>query len=706
MEQPQTSEAVQELHGDLKRKYLKHANRIETMWPTFNKAQRELCIKAGAKDGAVLAHPLDESLGSVCEFIPEWNLRDLTKPGSDFLLDHLKHRTTKSLSEQYCIGVADGPGDREVIEGMMRTRGLRHVQSFPNCYTLFMDGGEYGHSFEILKEHDQIMAGFASAIRAGLVIPQATGELVLQRQTYLLQGLKMVIDDILEEGSKSRSRKDLPEKPDTAAAAALAKMSIRSAPPTKFELTDLVVSARDQRISLEEYLRLLSVEPVVLTHVVNCWFFARPELVADEKGRILHVHTDKHVSAVVFDAVHSLVKGAAIWTYISRLLDLLSNPNIDKMYRTIVLQEVSNICHLEYRRAQSLFKRHVQSGSGAKWFRRSSNAYDKEGNVRVNMKCSPEELTRADPHLHYVLRLCQDETDARKAVDWIKRLTDLHDAHPEEREKISGGEADALSDLAVIIGFIWEVSPVISMPPLSRKKGQMFVSRSSELEVEFNTVKKEIDLRDYAVPIDNLLEPGVAKGALKALDSIIIEKMGTKMGFLYQDLIEDCLSDLQNRYQQIKATAQKGESPPNPVSTPQPTEKRVEGRKQKEKTRPSTTSTFELVPVPEPPPPPPASPFKVAASTVEVFETLFGKSEARGSVSWAAFEAAMTDVGFAVIPKFGSVYTFRPPESMAMQKPLTLHRPHASHIEGYKILFVARRLNRTYGWSKEAFEAA
>jgi len=706
MEQPQQSELVQELHADLNRKYRTHSDRIETMWRTFNKAQRERCVKAGARDGAVLAHPLDRSLGDVCKFIPEWNLRDLTEPGSDFLLDHLKHRSTTSLCDQYRQGLADGPGDREVIGEMMRTRGLRHVQSFKDCYTMFLDEKEYGSSFQIMKDRDEIMAGLAMGVQAGLVIPQATGELVLQRQALLLQSFTIVVDDILEEGSKSRSRKELPKKPDTAATTALAKMSIRPSPPTKLELPDLIVSARDQRNSFDEYLRLLTAEPVILAHVVNVWFFSRPELVADEKGRILPVHTDKHVSAAVFDAVHSLVNGAAIWTYIGRLLDILNNPSIDKVYRAIVLQEVSNICHLEYGRARSLFKRQVQCGTGAKWFKRTSNAYDQAGNARVNMKGSPDELTRTDPQLHYVLRLCQDETDARRAVDWIKRLTELHEAHPEERERLSDREADALSDLAAIIGFIWEVSPAISMPPLSRKKGQMFVSRSRDIEVELNPVKKEVDLRDYAVPIDNLLEPGVAESALGALDRFIIHKTGTKMGFLYQDMIEDSLSDLQKQYQHIKAKTEKKESTPFTVPTSQPTEKRVEARKQKEKTRSSTTCTFELVPTPEPPPPPPASPFRVASTTAEVFLTLFKKSESRGSVSWAAFAAAMGDLGFSVIPKFGSVYTFQPPEGMEVQKPLTLHRPHKSHIEGYMILFVARRLNRTYGWGEGTFEVA
>lgn len=73
----------------------------------------------------------------------------------------------------------------------------------------------------------------------------------------------------------------------------------------------------------------------------------------------------------------------------------------------------------------------------------------------------------------------------------------------------------------------------------------MFVSRSQELEVELIQLKKQNNLRDFAVPLDNLLEPGMAESALKTLDQFIIEKAGAKIEFLYQDLVEDWFSDVQ-----------------------------------------------------------------------------------------------------------------------------------------------------------------
>ena len=56
-------------------------------------------MKAGAAEGVVLEHSKDEIMGNVYKILPELNIRDITEPGSDYLLDLLKHRATKSLSE-------------------------------------------------------------------------------------------------------------------------------------------------------------------------------------------------------------------------------------------------------------------------------------------------------------------------------------------------------------------------------------------------------------------------------------------------------------------------------------------------------------------------------------------------------------------------------------------------------------------------------
>lgn len=338
---------------------------------------------------------------------------------------------------------------------------------------------------------------------------------------------------------------------------------------------------------------------------------------------------------------------------------------------------------------------------------------DKVGNARVTMKGNPETLTRADPQLHYMLRLCQAQTNPSQATEWLKKLAGLHDNHPTERDKLHEREVDALCDLAIVIGFIQDLSSTISIPSVSGKKGQMFGSKLQALEAELNQLKNQVDLRDFATPIDHLLEPEMSEKALKSLDDFVVQQAGTQMGFLYQDLVEECLLDLQNQYQQATDnTSQRNqvEQPSFPIPVPQSPASRVEGRKQKNKTRPPHSATYEILPrldtlsIEEPLPP--SQTLKVRSSTAEIFSSLFTKSQSRSPVSWEGFQAAMTDVGFSTLPKYGSVYTFFPLNHMMAKKPLTVHRPHKSRIEGYMSLIFARRLNRLYGWDEGTFEVA
>ncbi|KAF3764005.1 hypothetical protein M406DRAFT_341360 [Cryphonectria parasitica EP155] len=712
MAQTDAGVVIRELHQDLARKYRLHGPTIETLWRGFTRAQRTKAIKEGAAEGVVLKNRMDPSMGEVYKLLPEWNLRDVTE-SSDFLPNLLRYRATTKLMEQYSEHHLMNPGgDLGFITTMMQTRNLRHVDErrLNDSFTVFLDDDDhYGKSFTISEgvDRSQALGGFSPAIQGGLCVPQSTAELIFMRQSGLLQALNIIIEDILDIGSKTRAKKKQTSKDvDTAPAPAMSQLSIQ-AQPTKRSLTELLEVAKDQKALSDEHLYLLTVEPVVLAHAVNITFFSRPELVADEKGRSLPVHTDRFISPAFFDVIHGAVQDAAIWNYLHRLLELLEEAAADKVRRAIILQEISNAGHLQYDRTQSLLKRQVQTGTGKRYFKRVSNVYDK-GNARVAMKIKPEELTRADPQLHYLLRLCQADTTAATAVEWMEKLGSLHMSHPDEREKLAEREFNALWDHTAIVAFMQDLALAISMPPRSRKTGQVFVARYNDLETELNNTKSEIDLTQFVVPIDNLEEPGVAPNALRALEEAIIDKKGTKLGFMYQDLIDDCIADLEKQYQKIQTKVeQKKEHPQYPVEDPQV---RTEQRRQKEKTRPSHSSVFELVR-------PTKSQeqkdtntlqqrqtFVVKKTTAEVFTTLFDKSESRRPVSWVAFEAALADLGFSVVPKFGSVYTFVPPETMALNKSLTLHRPHKSNIEGWLVPIFARRLHRLYGWGKDTFQ--
>ncbi|RFN43320.1 ipa protein [Fusarium flagelliforme] len=702
-----SSEMIRELHGDLKRKWKAHGPKVETAWRSFNKSQRAKCMKAGAMEGQVLKHSRDALLGNVCKFIPEWNLEDVTDPESNLFLDVLKHRATTSLSEQYRNGHNGTAGDLDLIDEMARTRNLRHIDDFKNCFTVFYES-QYGFSFCVTDGQNvkEVLSGMESAIQQRYIIPQSLGELILQRQLYLLQALNIMIEDVLDQGSKTRDRSQLAK--NSKHATAPISNSVSKQVNVKLNSQELSVIASDQKTSLQEYLSLLRTEPTVLCSGVNVEFFSRPELVPDEKGRSLPVYTDRYVGPAVFETIHHAVQGIAIWESITRLLDLLERPSTDKLYKSTVLQELANMCHFEYARTQALFRRQVSTGTGSKWFKRLSNVNDRGGNAKVSMKGNPEELTRSDPQLHYLLRLCQPETTITKAVEWMQKLTDLYKAHPLE-EKLYERESRTLYDMAAIIVFVQDLSAVYSTPSSSRKKGTLLVAGLQEVDAALGQIKKEVDLRDFAAPIDNLLEPGVSQKALEALDRFVIEKTGTKIESLYQDELEKAFQDIEEQYQKAKEKSNKDTKADFvPINTaPIDAKDQIETRRQKEKTRPQHSSIYAITMTTEsaeenetvkPP-----QPVKVSSSTAQVFAILFDKAQSRGSVSWTSFEAAMSELGFSVLPRFGSVYTFRPSEDMDIKRPVNFHRPHQSQIEGYMVLIFARRLSRAYGWSENSF---
>ncbi|RYC82707.1 hypothetical protein BFJ63_vAg14429 [Fusarium oxysporum f. sp. narcissi] len=664
-----SSEMIRELHGDLQRKWKAHGPKVETAWRSFNKAQRAKCMKAGSADGVVLKHSSDVSLGNVYKFIPEWNLEDITEPNSDFLLDILKHRATKTLFEQYAAGVSGTLGDRHLIENMIREKNLRHVDSFNHSYTYFYDE-KYGESFTVQPKHlDDVMKGLRIAVDHGVLIPRSLGELVLQRQINILQLLNVMIEDILDQGSQTRNR-DGPKKQFKNAP--LSESASKQATVT-LTPQEVAAIASDQKSSLEEYLSLLRTEPTVLCPGVNVQFFSRSELVPDEKGRSLPVHTDKYIGPAVLETIHHAVQGIAVWECITGLLDLLEKQSTDKLYKYTILQELSNMCHFEYARTQALFKRQVSTGTGSKWFKRISNAYDNSGNAKM------------------------------------EKLSDLYKTHLLEREKLDERESRTLHDVAAIVAFVQDLSAVHSFPSASRKKGNLLVTGLQEVDTELNQIKKEVDLRDYAAPIDNLLEPGMSAKALEALDEFVVEKTGTKMGSLYRDELEKAFRNVEEQYQQAKDKANKDSKADFiPIDTnPVDAKERIETRRQKKKTRPEHSSLYAITPITDSlgdkEATKPAQPVKVSSSTAEVFATLFDKTQSRGSVNWSSFEAAMSELGFSVLPRFGSVYTFKPSENMDIKRPVSIHRPHKSQIEGYLILILARRLNRAYGWSDDSF---
>ncbi|KAI0203362.1 hypothetical protein F4808DRAFT_467419 [Astrocystis sublimbata] len=672
--------------------------RLAQLWSEMGPTQRARVANAGTIKGRALKHRQDRSIGQICDIIPEWNLRDIAAADSDYLIRMMEHRATNSLEHQYRVGFDNLRSDHEHIVHMMRTRNLRHPNPFKDCYVLFKDGDEYGKTYELSKDKGAVLAELRPMMDAGLCVPKSVGELVLERQNYLLAFLNDTAKQILNETATKQSKSIYEaQEQNLSELSANLSMSIDSF---------ILLYALQHRDHLHDNLAQFCREPAVLHKHVHHWFCSRPELIPDEKGRRLPTHATKPMSIALFDAVHCAVQSSIIWSYLCILLGPLSTFKT-KTTRRIVLQEISNICHFEYQRMQAILKRQLSSISESRWFQRVSNAYD-NGNARIILKGKPEALAGNEERYYFQLRLCQAEVDPRKALEYSTKLRTIGLLSPVDRVDLRESVATAIWNTGVIIEFIDLLSKAGSMPTWNRHKGQRAVMRAVALESRLNESKSEIDLSDFVVPIDKLKEPGMPLAALQALDAFTTEKAGAKLGVLYQDIFTDCIFELQEELvvQSERDVDNKAGYIPFPPEPPKAAESPAQERRQKEKTRPQQSSKYEIsfanfeaiATAPAP------SPFKVKAATAEVFWTLFGKAEARGSIPWANFEAAMAELKFSVIPKFGSVYTFYPTESMFLGKSVTFHRPHGPRIEGHLLLEFAQRLNRLYGWGKDTFQ--
>jgi len=88
---------------------------------------------------------------------------------------------------------------------------LRHVESFENCFTTFVDDGDAcGKSSKVVNQENiqRWWKNMASVVKAELCVIQSTGEFILWRQYNMLQMLKILVVNIIEnEPSASRLKK-------------------------------------------------------------------------------------------------------------------------------------------------------------------------------------------------------------------------------------------------------------------------------------------------------------------------------------------------------------------------------------------------------------------------------------------------------------------------------------------------------------------
>ncbi|KAK4164379.1 hypothetical protein QBC43DRAFT_288977 [Cladorrhinum sp. PSN259] len=716
---------VRRLHRILSQKCRQHSAAIKSIWISLDQTQRAQCMKDCAWDGTVLLHPLDTSRGSnVHKVIPEWNLRDVTV-NPDIFLEMLEYRATNPLVEQYKRGFDGGFGDHAFIINSDLGRG---VDIDPCAFSIFLPDDPDGYGSSVIVKNENIYTTpLAPGVRAGFIVPESIGELILMRQQYYLRELSSMVDRILDKEASSIS--------DCRTTPPVSSLTLDDFASSK--LAELILLAQEQHASSQDHLHLLNTNPYVLTHDASKFFSTQPELVPDEKGRHLPSNTDKHISEALFNSIHTAVQAASIWSYLARLLETLGKTDTaDKASRSVLLQEVSNVCNLQYSRAKCLLRRGIQTDrDGIKWFRRMSNQYDKSGNPRVVMKGDAKSLEKlqdlqwSDTRLYYLLRLCQTETAPRKAADWLRKL--LADESKPWNNSDGCCTLDemrvnaALYELAIIVGLILDLQEVhhLPLPPPSKKKGTFFISEFEQVESEVNHIRNIFKFSS-PVSIDDLMQVDVAEKVLGQLGREVTDQTRATLEYLYHDLVADCLSHVVS-VECDETNLEMTEDEKKSVSELSK-EKVIQDRRRKKKAErvENNDRVYEVLASsqaaavePEIGPAGLQKRIKVSKKTAEIFKALFFFSKTdddpessqsqEEKIKWTDFLADMIELGFLIRreTRFGFVYRLYSPvrkEFVTLQKPPG--KDEETEIGRYFGVVVARRLEKVYGWSGDTFE--
>ena len=701
--------SLKELYSELGQKYVIHRAKIERVWRSFTPSQRAAALKfAAGPKGKILQHRDDQSLEDLWKLVPELNLRAIAGGSSTYFLRLLKHRSTVTLRKQY----SDGPGgpntwgDHTIICKSIEKKDLRPKQRRNYCVSIFLNEHDYGRSYKASNADDFAEVcekALAPLVNIKLCQNQHIGELIMSRQRYFARTFNAMVDFILDESRHDLSGpKNGPKEP-------------------KLTIEDLELHAANIQGTLLRHLALLRDEPTYLADALQRRFRSRPELLPDDRGRQLPLQVGKHVTVAFFELLHEALAMTTNWAFMLCLLeDISQEPATEKARRGVLLQEIANFCQFEYTRAQASFIRQVQSSCGSKSFRRVAGASAMRG-PKVSLKVDPQTLVEEDLLLHHVLKLCQLDMTHAQAVIRIRELDNLIKTHASEMNRLSEPELDAFSDFAAAVYFIQALQSALALPPL-KKKDQVYGPKYKLLWEEVDVLKDELDLSNLLVPEKKLLQPGMAAVVLQRVETHIINRTGTRISLLYEDLMCDCVEEVEERCARVndlqgqQSSASEGNVGSKTLGQPS-REELIRERRERDIIREKNGNAAMLSPLAIIPSPVPADdslqePSEGELVTVkhwsscDTLQTLLSTDEPSGGLAWSDFVAAIEDLGFSLETVAGSLWKISPPEGLAHEYPITLHRPHGPIIEESRRLFIAARLRHLFRWTERSFVAA
>ncbi|KAK2054643.1 hypothetical protein LY76DRAFT_579619 [Colletotrichum caudatum] len=719
---------VRQLSVDMSARWRRYGTGFESLWRSFSREDRAEILD--------IAMPQAE-LKSRGEFIPDWDLEKMAKDPS-IVVDLLRNRATTQLPDQAFVGFVDGrPSDLEVAKGKLPAL-FAEAHKIANVYTAFCDGDRYGVPYKAadLKTAAAALLPHGQDDRC---VPAGVGDLILVRQSYVLEKLGNVFMQVWELEPGEQPGAKIPVNVGEIAERFMEAVWPKE-PVATADYEYALDAARKNKALAGSYWGSLGVATGVLKDRFISYVCSQPEQMINAAGKKEPLPVDKDFDICLFNVVNDVVRHRAFWTYLVAVLVEVQGPEgegEDGAGRGLVLQEVAHVCHMGFQLAQSALKRYLQhrlrvvrdEKDEKVLFVKQSDECDDDGYPLVKLAVGLDKLGEVkpaiDPWAQVLVRLCQPETTAVAAFELLQELQHLCAISFQELEESGAGEAGALVDLVATVRLIGDLADAVPLlPPVNgkrRSKG-LFVSKCQRAHKEVWALRGKVDLNRFTVPPVRLGKPEVAAGALEAIDDFCRQKTGSGVVGSYDKAVQESVAELRRRCAEARAKQQKGKAaaaaPAGPtvfIDTAARKEDgdgdEQQGKKDKVKTRPAEAADAgaeaEEARDPAPPPTPEPPRIRVTASTADVFETLFDRTQNRRPIAFAALEAAMAELGFAVDGQggVGSATKFVPPAGSGW-RPVSLHRPHgnANKIEGYRLLHTASRLRDVYGWDAETFE--
>ncbi|KAF4340808.1 asparaginase 3 [Fusarium beomiforme] len=509
---------AKELHDQLKLKYDLYSSEVETAWRSFNRSQREKCIKAAEPENTKNLQP---------DYSPD----ALTVPDSDWFLILLEHRATNSLFDQYTLGPRGLPGDHDATVDFYK--GQIHPQIpreylYTRCMVFYQESEGFYGEIAYVSPEEAPMSFILDEIRGKNLVQMFTGEAILCRQTTLLQFLNAMVDVILKEYSKIQE----------------AARRIRQ----------IIAHGKFKEEWPSWYLSTVHEKPHILCQTVNDHLASHPLLQTWE-----NTPSRAYVSMAIYEVLKDKEYSLALWKCITHLLELLTRPSENKVYWDKLIYELYSLCELEFGRALDNLKRHLSTGILCEWLHPGE---DNNGRPCYLMRSDPGDLVDTDRGVRHLFCYFRPDFNLYTAGDFTEWLYDTSGIPLLKEEKTLQRERYALIELNAITDFAKDLFSIFPRPTSNQETKPMFHSLWENTKWNFSRTQKPLeihglsgdpeglnwlgldtmkDLKDLESEnvYDASLSAEMAASALESLDSLFQMYTGNTMGELFEKLVTD-----------------------------------------------------------------------------------------------------------------------------------------------------------------------